>query len=64
MGFGEMVQYKCTKCSFQSSKYELLQRKYDGSIQTGPEKAKLRSEMAKLGSEMAKLGSETAKLVT
>ena len=27
VGFGVVVQYKCTKCSFQSSKYELLQRK-------------------------------------
>ena len=68
-GWGWVVQYKCTKCSFLSSKYELLQRMSDGSIQTGSEKAKsgskmakLRSEMAKLGSEMAKLGSEMAKL--
>ena len=69
VGFGVVVQYKCTKCSFQSSKYELLQRMFDGSIQRGYEKAKsgsettkLKSETAKLGSEMAKLGSEMAKL--
>ena len=69
VGFGVVVQYKCTKCSFQSSKYELLQRMFDGSIQRGYEKAKsgsettkLKSETAKLGSEMAKLGFEMAKL--
>ena len=62
VGFGVVVQYKCTKCSFQSSKYELLQRMLDCSIQTGSEKAKSGSEMANLGSEMAKLGSAIAKL--
>ena len=62
VGFGVVVQYKCTKCSFQSSKYELLQRMSDGSIQTGSEKAKSGSEMANLGSEMAKLRSAIAKL--
>ena len=50
VGFGVVVQYKCTKCSFQSSKYELLQRMSDGSIQTGSEKAKLGTEIAKFGS--------------
>ena len=62
VGFGVVVQYKCTKCSFQRSKYELLQRMLDCSIQTGSEKAKSGSEMAKLGSEMVNLGSEMAKL--
>ena len=62
VGFGVVVQYKCTKCSYQRSKYELLQRKLDCSIQTGSEKAKSGSEMANLGSEMAKLGSEMDKL--
>ena len=57
VGFGVVVQYKCTKCSFQRSKYELLQRMLDCSIQTGSEKAKSGSETAKLGSEIAILGS-------
>ena len=57
VGFGVVVQYKCTKCSFQRSKYELLQRMLDCSIQTGSEKAKSGFKMAKLRSEMAKLGS-------
>ena len=34
VGFGVVVQYKCTKCSFQSSRYELFQRMSDGSVQT------------------------------
>ena len=62
VGFGVVVQYKCTKCSFQRSKYELLQRMLDCSIQTGSEKAKSGSEMANLGSEMTKLWSAIAKL--
>ena len=62
VGFGVVVRYKCTKCSYQRSKYELLQRMLDCSIQTGSEKAKLGSEMANLGSEIAKLGSAIANL--